>query len=317
VSSTALDVRGFHIKDQDARELLETVGRSFLSGYAKAAETGSSEAAVPGLEEIPIRFRGFAYEGAAMCFALFDALPFGGGRIDRLLAGRGQAHIYMVHVGIGWAMARIPRFLWHRLRVPDPLLRWLVLDGYGFHQAYFRTDRYVHRQFRDERFPWPADGPAWYADRAIDQGIGRAMWFVGGGDARAVAGLIDRFPENRRPDLYAGSGLAASYAGGAGEAELRWFLRHAGQCAPQVAQGAVFAATARVHAGLVVPHTELAARVFCGMTPRQAADLADRERPGPGDAPDVAATPAHRTDPAGTPVYEAWRQRIAGAFVSV
>lgn len=246
-----------------------------------------------------------------MCLAILDAMPFGGGRIERLLAGRGRAHIYMVYVGVGWAMARLPRSRWHRLHAPDPLLRWLVLDGYGFHQAYFRTDRYVHRRFRHDGFPWPADGPAWYANRAIDQGVGRAMWFVGGGDARTVAGLIDRFPEDRRPDLYGGAGLAASYAGGADETELRWFLRHAGQFAPQVAQGAVFAATARVHAGLVVPHTERAARVFCGMTPQQAADLADRERP------DSVETRAHRADPAGTPAYEAWRQRIAGVFVPV
>lgn len=246
-----------------------------------------------------------------MCLAILDAMPFGGGRIERLLAGRGRAHIYMVYVGVGWAMARLPRLRWHRLHAPDPLLRWLVLDGYGFHQAYFRTDRYVHGRFRLEGFPWPVDGPAWYAARAIDQGVGRAMWFVGGGDAKVVTELIDQFPEDRRPDLYSGAGLAASYAGGADETELRWFLRHAGQFGPQLAQGAVFAATARVHAGLVVPHTELAARVFCGMTPQQAADLADRERPDP------AETQAHRTDSAGTPAYEAWRQRIAGAFVPV
>jgi len=311
VSSTALDVRGFQIKDETTRELLETVGRSFLNGYAIAAETGSPETAEPRLEEISTRFRGFAYEGAAMCLAILDAMPFGGGRIERLLAGRGREHIYMVYVGVGWAMARLPRLRWHRLHAPDPLLRWLVLDGYGFHQAYFRTDRYVHGRFRHKGFPWPVDGPAWYADRAIDQGVGRAMWFVGGGDVKAVAELIERFPEDRRPDLYGGAGLAASYAGGADESELRWFLRHAGRFGPQVAQGAVFAATARVHAGLVVPHTELAARVFCGMTPQQAADLADRERPDPAD------TRAQRTDSAGTPAYEAWRQRIAGAFVPV
>lgn len=307
VSSTSLDVRGFHVKDQSTRELLETIGRTFLKGYAMAAESGSPTAVEPLLEDIATRFRGFAYEGAAMCFAVLDALPFGGNRIAEFLAGRGKAHTYMVHVGIGWAMARLPGFRWHRLPAPDPMLRWLVLDGYGFHQAYFHTDRYVHRQYRRERFPWPPTGPSWYPDRAIDQGIGRAMWFVGGADPKIVVGLIDRFPKSRRPDLYSGAGLAASYAGGAGETELRWFARHAGRYRTQVCQGAVFAATARVHAGLVVPHTELATRVFCDMDPQQAADLSDRLRPGSSDQP----------DPDGTPAYETWRQRIAGAFVSV
>ena len=299
VSSTSLDVRGFHIKNSNTRDLLETVGRSFLNGYAIAAETGSPAMVEPLLENIPTRFRGFGYEGAAMCFAILDALPSNNARIAGFLAGPGNPHSYMVHVGIGWAMARLPRFLWHRIQAPDPELRWLVLDGYGFHQAYFRTDRYVRRRYRRER--------SGYADRAIDQGIGRATWFVGGADAKVVAALIDRFPESRRADLYSGVGLAASYAGGAGEAELRWLLRHAGRYRPHLSQGAVFAATARVRAGLVVPQTELATRVLCEMTPQQAAEFSVQVRPGSDD----------QFDPDGTPAYETWRQRIAGAFVPV
>src|SRR5207245_1132167 len=84
----------------------------------------------------------------------------------------------------------------------------------------------------------PPGGPQWYADRVIDQGIGRAMWFVGGADADLVATLIDRFPESRRGDLYGGAGLAATYAGGAEEAELRLLADRAGSHRFQVAQGA-------------------------------------------------------------------------------
>ncbi|WP_460358146.1 DUF1702 family protein [Actinoallomurus acanthiterrae] len=159
-SATRLDVRGFHVKDPDARDLLETIGRTFLTGYARAAETRSAAETRPGLDRIPTRFRGFAYEGAAMGCAVLDGLPFGrAGRVDDLLSGPGSDHVYMAYVGIGWAMARLPRFRWSRLSAPDPLLRWLVLDGYGFHQAYFHTDRYVHRRFREESFPWPPAPP--------------------------------------------------------------------------------------------------------------------------------------------------------------
>ena len=305
MSATKLDVRGFHVKDQAARELLENIGRTFLTGYAYAAESRIAVDAEEGLETIPTRFRGFAYEGAAMALAVRDGLP--GGRHDhvaRFLAGRADAHVYMVYVGVGWAMARVPRFRWSSLYAPDPLLRWLVLDGYGFHQAYFHTRRYVHEQYREPRFPWPADGPRWYADRAIDQGIGRACWFVGGADPRTVAGLLDAFPEYRRPDLYAGAGLAATYAGGADEAELEWFWEHAGDCRPQVAQGAAFAAGARVRAELVVPHNELATKVFCGMSVADASDVTDVTRPvGP-----VTGT---------VPAYEVWRRAIADRLVSV
>ncbi|MDG4764712.1 DUF1702 family protein [Solwaraspora sp. WMMD406] len=305
VSETTLETRGFYEKDAAARDVLETVGQSFLAGYAAAMEAPTPEAVAGPLDDLPVRFRGFAYEGAAMAFGVLDGLPFGGGgRLARFLDGPGSAHVYMAYVGIGWAMARLPRFRWSTLAAPDPLLRWLALDGYGFHQAYFHTDRYVGGQYEETNFPWPVGGPQWYAARAIDQGVGRAMWFVGGTDPDRVAGLIDAFPARRRADLYSGAGLAATYAGGASEDELRRFWERAGDHRPQVAQASAFAAEARIRAGLLVPHTALATEVFCGMSPADAAEVSRRSRP------DVAARSQ-------LPSYEIWRERIASEFVSL
>ncbi|SFP09500.1 Protein of unknown function [Amycolatopsis arida] len=304
VSATSLDVRGFHKKSPQAQELLETVGRTFLDGYAYAVEARDVAAAEARLEQVPTRFQGFAYEGAAMGYAMLDGLPLGGGRhVVDFLAGRAQRHVYMVYVGIGWAMARLPRFRWPRGDVFDPLLRWLILDGYGFHQAYFATRRYVHEHYREPAFPWPADARG-YADSAIDQGIGRALWFVGGTDPRRVTELIDRFPRKRHADLYGGVGLAAAYAGGGDSAELVLLRERAGEHRAQVAQGAAFAAEARVRAELLVPHTERAAQVLCGTSAVRAAELTQRLRP---ESPVDGELPA----------YEVWRQRIAAEFVSL
>lgn len=305
ISATRLDVRGFHVKDESARQLLETVGESFLTGYGYAAEVGVPSEAERRLEGVPERFRGFAYEGAAMCFAIRDGLPLSrGGWVARFLAGRADAHIYMAYVGVGWAMARLPRMRWSTLHAPDRLLRWLALDGYGFHQAYFKTKQYVHEQYREDRFPWPSDGYRWYSPRAIDQGIGRAMWFVGGADAMKVTEMIRAFDPRRQPDLYAGAGLAATYAGGADEEELRAFWEGAGPYRPQVAQGAAFAAGARGRAGLVMPHNEVATRVFCEMSVAEARKVTDDaliDLPEDGDVPS----------------FEAWRRRIAEKLVSL
>lgn len=153
-SETLLETRGFHRKSPAAQDLLETVGARFLEGYAHAVEARNPAEAEYPLEEIPDRFRGFAYEGAGMGFAMLDGLRLSGrNSVARCLTGRGADHVYMVYVGIGWAMARLPRFCWPDIDKLDPLLRWLVLDGYGFHQAYFRTDRYVHQQYREPAFP--------------------------------------------------------------------------------------------------------------------------------------------------------------------
>jgi hypothetical protein len=301
MSATKLSTRGFHEKSPATRELLETIGEMFLTGYGYAAEASTTAEAENRLEQLPLQFRGFAYEGAGMGYAMRDGLPLGGSEhVARFLDGRGEQHVYMIYVGVGWALARLPRFRWAKVTsaVTDPLLRWLVLDGYGFHQAYFHTKKYVHGHYREPSFPWPADGPSWYADRAIDQGIGRATWFVGGTEPARVADMLDGFPRARRADLYAGAGLAASYAGGVNEEELRRFLIRAAVYAPQVAQAAAFAATARVESGLVTPHTTLATRMLCGTTPAQAAEVTGKARPVPVVDGDV-------------PAFEQWRRRIA------
>ena len=210
----------------------------------------------------------------------------------------------MVYVGVGWAMARLPRSRWPAAGSFDPLLRGLVLDGYGFHQAYFSTRRYVHEQYRELPFRWPDDPTRAHSHHAVDQGIGRALWFVGGTDVERVTTLIDRFPVERRADLYAGTGLAATYAGGVEEAELVRLREHAGVHAPHLAQASAFAAEARVRAGLVQPHTHVATRVLCGTSPEHAAQLTHDTRPARPVNDDV-------------PAYESWRRTVADHFVTL
>jgi hypothetical protein len=306
VAETSLDKRGFHKKTPAAGERLETVGRTFLDGYGAAVEARTPADAVGPLEELPDWLRGFAYEGAGMGFAVLDGMPFGrSDNVRRFLeTERGEAYRYLAYVGIGWAMARLPRFRWPKAAALDPMLVPLVLDGYGFHQAYFHTARYVDGHYQNPRFPWPRGPHQWYANRAIDQGIGRALWFIAGTDAGRVTDLIDGFAPERHADLYAGVELAATYAGGVEELELRTLLRRAGEHRGDLAQGSAFAADARVRAGIVPPHSTLATQVLCGATPEDVARLTRELRPD---------------DPAGgeLPAYEQWRQRIANEFVSL
>jgi hypothetical protein len=306
VAETSLDRRGFHKKSPAAQERLETVGRTFLEGYAYAVEARTPADAEGPLDEVPDWSRGFAYEGAGMGLAMLDGLPFG--RSDNVLRflerPRGEAYRYLVYVGIGWAMARLPRFRWPKPSTLDPVLVPLVLDGYGFHQAYFRTARYIGQQYQNPNFPWPGGEHGGYANRAIDQGIGRAMWFIEGTDPERVANLIDTFPAERRGDLYSGVGLAATYAGGVDEQELRVVKDRAGDHRGNLAQGSAFAADARVRAGIVPPHSVLATQVLCGTTPQDAARIVGELRP------------VHPVD-GDQPAYEVWRQRLANEFVSL
>ncbi len=201
----------------------------------------------------------------------------------------------MIHVGAGWAAARLPCKLGTTLRRLDPLLGWLAVDGYGFHEGYFHWPSSIDAQV----VPRQLHG---YARRAFDQGLGRSLWFVRCGDVPRIIETIARFPEERRPDLWSGIGLAAVYAGGVDQVALKALLGAAGPQRPGLAQGAAFAAKARLLPDLATEHTELACRVLCDLPAAQAATVTDEvltsldELPGDGELP----------------AYERWRQGIRG-----
>src|SRR5262245_22311233 len=159
-------------------------------------------------------------------------------------------------------MARLPRVLWKNV-IPDlsgspyhPTMSWLAVDGYGFDLAYFHTERWVDQQRVPA--PYPFQGAPGYFTRAVDQGIGRALWFIHGAAADGVLAPVNRFPAARRADLWSGVGLAATFAGGSSPDGLAMLRREAGEAWTDLAQGAVFATKARTYSGTVPEHTEAA-----------------------------------------------------------
>jgi hypothetical protein len=194
--------------------------------------------------------------------------PWRGRRFARFVAGAAAAHAYMAHVGAGWALARTSLRLAWRFGPLDPLLRWLMLDGCGFHAGYFHSRDTIDRQLR----PRALRG---HARNIFDQGLGRALWFVNGADAAAIAGAVATFPRTRQGDLWSGVGLAAAYAGGADDGDLAALLVAAAGFRPELGQGAAFAAKARERAGNPAEHTERACRVICGDGAAEAAAVTD------------------------------------------
>jgi len=298
VEETRVSRRGFHVRDAAVEARLESIGRTFLRGYHAALPDQGGAALAHRLGSVDTELRGFAFEGAAMALTLLDHLiPINRGRFHRFLHGEGAPHSYMLHVGAGWALARLP---WLRWRVNsfistlDSLGRWLALDGYGFHQGYFYWPRSVRRQEVPR-------GIAGYARRAFDQGLGRSLWFVEGADAAQIGAAIAAFPELRQPDLWSGVGLACAYAGGGGAAQLEVLREAAGPYLAEAAQGAAFAAKARARAGNPASHTELACGVLCGRSADAAAGVTDSA---------LIDLPVDGAEPA----YETWRRRIQNSF---
>ncbi len=284
--------RGFRVDRPATQVRLEGIGLTFLSGYHAALELPQQEASRK-LEQPDRELRGFAYEGAAMAYCLLDVLRLRWVRFPTFVAGIGAPHTYMAHVGAGWALARVP---WVRanparfLKRFDPLLRWLVMDGYGFHDGYFRWPQTVRRQVVPKRL-------SGYARRAYDHGLGRSLWFVEGANAQRIRTSIAAFDAHRHSDLWAGVGLACAYAGGGDTNAPDTVRKAAGAHWSVVAQGAAFAAACRERAGNPAPHTEAACRVLCGCDSRTASEVVLQiQNSLPLDAEE--------------PAYEAWRRRI-------
>jgi hypothetical protein len=282
--------RGFPCRTA-ARDYLEKVGSTFILGYNAALARMSDAALTEDLNRSDPELSGFAFEGAAMAKALLDLLtPWNRTRLSTFLAGPGDRHYYMVHIGAGWALARLKRAVQGYLQSHHPVFRWLVMDGYGFHQGYFHWRRFI-----EERQPQP--GLTGYAARAFDQGLGRALWFVRGADVDNVVASAMAFPERRRSDLFSGIGLAVTYAGKPSAAEMQRLRALAPGYLKEIAQGAAFGAKARQRAGNPTAHTELACQQLCGLSAVTAAEYTDRAL---ADLPDDGDQPA----------FEIWRSRL-------
>jgi enediyne biosynthesis protein E3 len=295
IEETSFARRGFRGGDQRIRQRLEQIGRTFLHGYHAALEEDRPDRLASALDPIELDLRGFAFEGAGMGLYLLDLLtPWRRDRLSRFLSGPGEPHAYMVHVGAGWALAQLRRRGDHALAQFDPLLGWLAIDGYGFHQGYFHWPDSVDRHLVPGRI-------SGYAHRVFDQGLGRSLWFVEGAEIARITETIARFPRSRHADLWSGVGLACAYAGGVPAEAIDILIVNAGPNHPHFAQGVAFAAKARERAGNPGSHTDLACRNVCGMTAREAARLTDHALI---DLP---------VDPTTAP-YEIWRQRIQATW---
>ncbi len=291
--------RGFRGATEEMRARLEQIGSVFLNGYHAALEAGDPERIGPALDRVEPELGGFAFEGAAMGFALLDWFtPWSATRTERFFRGLGNPHAYMVHVAVGWVWARVPFGVERARRQLDPLLRWLAFDGWGFHEGFFHWPKYIEAQPRK-----PSGAPG-YAKRVFDQGLGRSFWFVNGGNPDLIIRTIDAFPAERQSDLWSGLGLAATYAGFASPEGLKALREGAGNHRACLAQGAAFASKARQRAGNLTDYTDLASQTFCGMPALEAARLCD-------------ATLENLTQTGDVPAYEVWRQRIQRHFSQI
>jgi hypothetical protein len=289
----SFQARGFAVANPSSQSALELIGQTFIDGYNAALAARNVEAVSRFVSSIAPAERGFAAEGAAMGAAINDALRFRQSLLAACVEAFECDFTYLVHVGAGWSLARVPWLRRRTLAALDPLLRWLAFDGLGFHDMYFYHRR-ILAGWRRER--------SGYAARVYDQGVGRALWFVAGGSVLAAINLLSAIPAPRHRDLWSGLGLAMAYAGPVGSNDVVAAFRAAGANAADFAQGVAFACEARVRAGHVPVHTNLTALAVWDIGAEELSGLVRTARD---------RLPAANSDPSR---YEIWRRSVADAF---
>lgn len=270
--AVTFDERGFVCADLSVRANLEEILRVFVQGYNTALRGRDYTLVSTKLaNEFDAHHVGFAFEGAGMCYALFDLLvPWSSSRLRAFTDGAGRKHDYIATVGAGFAVARVPWGRWllnSYLQRLEATVAWCVIDGYGFHQGIFHPERFTV-QSREA----PAALPA-YARQLFNSGVGRSFWWTQGASPTLIRQAIERFPEATRGEMWCGIGVAAAYAGGV-EARALWdLLEQSGDWSADFLSGFPFAARMRQKGENPSPWTAHACAELLKMTSDEAADL--------------------------------------------
>ena len=287
--------RGFPVEqDQAARTFLETCAQTFVLGYNTGLEIDQLDELARTLENVEVSRRGFAYEGAAMALSLLDYFSPRQRRLLSFMQTVGNDHLYMLHVGAGWTLGRLPRSPRRLLSSFDPVLQWLAIDGYGFHEGFFHWSRTLAPPFKR---PGRLSG---YALQAFDQGLGRSLWFVKCAQIQQIGETVSTFPVTRQADLWSGLGLACTYAGGVSVDTVAKLFAMTGHYQPYFAQGVSFAVKARHRAGNITSHAKDVCLTIWGCSSEDLSQIVDES--------------LHSVPP-NNDAYEIWRDRIRERFI--
>lgn len=263
------EVRKFE-SGEPAQQRLEQVAKTVVHGYNMAVETGLHDDLLVSRTMIENELVGFYNEGIGMGLYTVDLMsPFKKDRFWNFIKGPGKNHEYMSYIGAGIACGVFFNRPFEKfVQKASPTSGLLILNGFGFYYAYFKPDKI----FKQNYIPASVRKDPFYIE-CYDNGIGRALWFYNGANPEKIAQKVALFPKERQPWVWAGVGLAATYAGGVPAEKIKRLKELAGPFYISLGEGSLLAAHTRDIAGN--PHKdETTVRILTGRTNRECCDLA-------------------------------------------
>ncbi|MBL4586486.1 MAG: DUF1702 family protein [Flavobacteriales bacterium] len=185
-------------------ENIETVVSTFQKGRALGESRISLDELIMELDKVEQRYRSVAYEGASMGVSIV--------RDDgwRAFRAKSEAHSTQIHIGLGWAFAEQEWPIDKELHHVESEYRSKVLDGFGYWHGLFRIRLTIRTQTIPEVISTENLSN-------FDQGVGRAIWYISKGEVEKLLNIIGHFPEERKPNLWRGIGIASTYVDGCSE----------------------------------------------------------------------------------------------------
>jgi len=256
----------------DIAQRIEKIREIFQQNYAIASEQEDLNSLSAQLEKTGNEYLSIAYEAASVAFAVKDFSS--DNRLNcwhSFLQGPAAPHAAQVHVGLGWAIAQQRISVYSIIEMLDPLMRFRMLDGWGYYDGIFRRRQTLSTQ------PFSDDENKFLC--GYDQGLGRSLWYNSKGVCATIPEMISKFPATRHPDLWRGIGIACAYVGGCNEFILQELFSLSSSYHTQLSVAAALVASSRNSAGTITKDVELACQVWCKKSMQEVLLIAENAKP--------------------------------------
>ncbi|MBX9770566.1 MAG: DUF1702 family protein [Candidatus Obscuribacterales bacterium] len=228
---------------------------------------------VRSVNEIEVRWRSVAAEGAAMGFAVMDIVL---GKKTRWSHFKEQIHpcyLPSLYVGRGMAIGLIkPRCHFHN-DVEESMFSWLTIDGMGFSQAFLH---HLHKLGKYQGQLPLHDCDEKTHQSIFDQGVGRFLWLNHGHELPVLVKIVSKQDKHRLADLWSGIGAASTFLGAVDKENMQYLKQEAGIYAPDLAVGATLACKIRLADGSRMPHLNDVIETLCGINAQECAELSEQ-----------------------------------------